>query len=148
MPFVPFVVQSAFMTSHPSYRIALEPDLSVEDFIDVLQRSTLAARRPVHDADCMAGMLRHANLLATARDDPGRLVGVARAITDYHYCTYLSDLAVDVACQRQGIGKQLLEFVRGQTGPRAKLILLSAPAAVEYYPHIGLTRHDSCWILD
>ena len=129
-----------------SYR--LEPGLTPAEFIDVLERSTLAARRPVGDAACIAGMLAHADLILTARTETGLLVGVSRAITDYHFCTYLSDLAVDVDFQRRGIGKALIHQTHEAAGLRTKLILLAAPAAVGYYPHIGMTRHESCWTLD
>ncbi len=93
-------------------------------------------------------MLKHADIIAIARNEQQEIVGVARAITDYAFCTYLSDLAVDVAYQRQGIGKRLIEFVRDTAGHQARLILLSAPGAVTYYPHIGMKPHGSCWMID
>ena len=125
----------------------LEPRLAVAEFVDVLRRSTLAERRPVDHPDILEGMLRHADVLVTARHE-GRLVGISRAITDFSYCTYLSDLAVDTAFQRQGIGRELLRRTHAAAGPQTKLILLAAPKAVTYYPHIGMQRHDSCWIRD
>lgn len=126
---------------------ANELNLSASEFADVLRRSTLAERRPVNDGQRLAGMLRQADVIVTARDADGLLVGVSRAITDFHYCTYLSDLAVDVAHQRQGIGKLLIRKTHESAGLGTTLILLSAPAAREYYPHIGMERHDSCWII-
>lgn len=125
---------------------ALEPDLFAAEFIDVLNRSTLAERRPVDDPERIASMLAHADLIVTARAD-GKLVGVARSVTDFVYCTYLSDLAVDQAFQHQGIGKELIRRTKSET-PNAKLILLSAPNAVGYYPKIGMSRHDQCFVLD
>ena len=97
------------------------------------------------DLETLDAMLRNASLIVTARQD-GRLVGIARALTDFAYCTYLSDLAVDVAVQRQGVGKRLLQEAHERAGLHTTLILLAAPAAREYYPRIGMTRHDSCWI--
>lgn len=123
-----------------------EPDLPAAEFIDVLRRSTLADRRPVDDVDRIEGMLRGASVVVAARNSDGVLVGVARAITDGHYCTYLSDLAVDVSVQRQGIGKRLIAESHAAAGLRTTLILLSAPAARDYYPHVGMQPHDSCWI--
>ena len=123
----------------------LEPDLNVGEFVDLLKRSTLAERRPVDDEAQMEAMLRNADLIVTARCD-GQLVGVARAITDFAYCCYLSDLAVDEAFQRQGIGKELMRRVSLEAGEKTKLILLAAPAAIDYYPHIGMVRHESCWM--
>jgi ribosomal protein S18 acetylase RimI-like enzyme len=122
-----------------------EPSLTAGEFIDLLVRSTLAERRPVDDRERIETMLRNADLILTARIE-GRLVGVARAITDFAYCCYLSDLAVDEACQRQGIGKELMRRVAEAAGPGTKLILLAAPKAVDYYPRIGMVRHESCWV--
>jgi predicted N-acetyltransferase YhbS len=124
----------------------LEPDLPADEYIDVLVRSTLSERRPVDDEATIEGMLVNAAIILTARSD-GRLVGVSRAITDYSYCTYLSDLAVDQDFQRQGIGKELIRRTHEAAGLNTTLILLSAPKAVTYYGHIGMTKHDSCWII-
>lgn len=123
-----------------------ETNLAPGEFIDLLTRSTLAERRPVHDHVTIQGMLAQADLVVTARE-AGRLVGVSRAITDYNYCTYLSDLAVDEAYQRQGIGRELIRLTHEAAGLKTTLILLAAPKAREYYPHIGMTRHESCWII-
>jgi ribosomal protein S18 acetylase RimI-like enzyme len=120
--------------------------ISSEQFIDVLTRSTLGVRRPLDDADCIASMLQHANLLCTAWDGD-HLVGVARSVTDFSYCCYLSDLAVDVAYQHQGIGKRLIHETQLRLGKRCNLFLVAAPAAVDYYPKLGLTQHHSAWVL-
>jgi ribosomal protein S18 acetylase RimI-like enzyme len=126
----------------------LEPSLSSEEYIDLLVRSTLAERRPIDEVDTIAGMVTNADLLLTARIGDGKLIGLARAITDYSYCTYLADLAVDVAYQRRGIGRELLTRTHAAAGTHTSLILLSAPKAQTYYPHIGMRRHDSCWVID
>ena len=125
---------------------AREQDLSAEEFIDLLVRSTLAERRPVHDRERIERMLRNADVIVTARSQ-GLLVGVSRAITDYAYCTYLSDLAVDQSYQKQGIGRALIEKTHELAGRVTTLILLAAPAARSYYPHIGMKPHDSCWTI-
>lgn len=124
----------------------LENDLSAEDFIEVLRTSTLAERRPVDEPDRIKAMLANANLIVTARDN-GKIIGVSRALTDFAFCTYLSDLAVDQSYQRSGIGKELIRQTH-LAAPQTKLILLSAPAAVNYYPHIGMTRHEHCFYID
>ena len=125
----------------------LEPQLTPAEFIDVLCRSTLAERRPVDDAACIAAMLENANVILTARNEQGLLIGVSRAITDFAYCTYLSDLAVDEQFQKQGIGKELIHRTHEAAGLKTTLILLSAPKARTYYPHIGMQPHDSCWLI-
>lgn len=124
---------------------ALEPSLSAETFIAVLESSGLAERRPVGERARIETMLRHADIIVTARDGE-RLVGVSRAIADYGFCCYLSDLAVDRTYQRRGIGRALIERTWDAAGRQTTLILLAAPAAVAYYPHIGMTKHEACFI--
>jgi ribosomal protein S18 acetylase RimI-like enzyme len=124
----------------------LEPDLPAAAFIDVLRRSTLGDRRPIGEPGTIEAMLRNADVIVTARHGE-LLVGVSRAVTDFAYCTYLSDLAVDVEFQKQGIGKELIRLTHEAAGINTTLILLAAPGAASYYPHIGMTKHDSCWII-
>lgn len=124
----------------------LEPELSVDEFIDVLIRSTLGERRPIADQETISGMLKNADLIVTAREE-GRLVGVSRAITDFHFCTYLSDLAVDQSVQRGGIGRELIRRTHEAAGLKTTLYLVAAPKAETYYPHIGMTQHHSCWYI-
>jgi len=124
----------------------VESNLEPNEFIEVLNKSTLDERRPVDDLSRIKMMCENANLIVTARMD-GKLIGVARSVTDFVYCTYLSDLAVDKDYQKKGIGKRLIEETKKQA-PQAKLILLSAPAVIDYYPKIGMKKHDYCFILD
>jgi ribosomal protein S18 acetylase RimI-like enzyme len=122
-----------------------EPKLDAGEFIDVLLRSGLSERRPVGDRDRIERMLAHANLIVTARDR-GRLVGVSRSLTDFSYCCYISDLAVDRGCQGEGIGRRLIEETRQAAGPEAACILLSAPAALGFYRAIGMPQADNAFI--
>jgi GNAT superfamily N-acetyltransferase len=124
----------------------IEKDLTTKEFIDVLNKSTLGERRPVDEPERILKMLEHGNLIITARENDV-LIGVARSLTDYLYCTYLSDLAVDQDYQKKGIGKELIRLTKLET-PRAKLILLSEPKAVEYYPKIGMKQWEQCYVLD
>jgi ribosomal protein S18 acetylase RimI-like enzyme len=129
-----------------NFRYETARQISADEFIDLLRRSTLAERRPVDDRKCIEAMLRHANLLCSAWDGE-KLVGVARSVTDFEFCCYLSDLAVDENYQRKGIGKELIRQTRSRLGDKAKIILLSAPKAESYYPKIGFEAHRSAWIL-
>jgi GNAT superfamily N-acetyltransferase len=125
---------------------ALEPNLSAKQFREILVASGLAERRPANDEVRLEQMLRYADIIVTARIED-RLVGVSRAITDFSYCCYLSDLAVDAAYQRQGIGRRLIEETRWSAGAGTNLVLLAAPAALQYYPKIGMQKADRCWVL-
>lgn len=124
---------------------AVENDLGADEFIGVLERSGLAERRPVAERGRIETMLRHANLIVTARDADGVLVGVSRCLTDFSFCCYCSDLAVDAACQGQGVGERLVEVSAAEAGDYAHFFLLSAPGAVGFYERIGMTRHPAAF---
>jgi predicted N-acetyltransferase YhbS len=93
----------------------------------------------------MAEMLKNANLVVSAWAGD-TLVGISRALSDFSFVTYLSDLAVDQGYQKQGIGKELIRQTQ-RAAPAAKIILLAAPAAELYYPRIGFNHHPQAWIL-
>lgn len=116
-----------------------------ELFTDILIRSGLSERRPVNDPGRIEKMCSHANLVIVAKEGE-KIIGIARSLSDFGFCTYLSDLAVDMEYQHRGIGKELIEQTR-KAAPGATLILLSAPAATSYYPKIGMQQFDQCYIL-
>jgi predicted N-acetyltransferase YhbS len=127
------------------YRVGNE--LAIDAVIELYAASTLGERRPIGDRARMAAMLGNANLVVTAWDGD-LLVGIARSLSDFSYATYLSDLAVRASYQRKGIGKELIRRTQRESGPETRVILLSAPTATEYYPHIGFRQHPSAWMLD
>jgi predicted N-acetyltransferase YhbS len=127
-----------------SYRLGNRLDL--DEVIDLYRASTLGERRPVDDRDCMEQMIATASLVVTAWDGD-LMVGISRSLTDFCYVAYLADLAVRRSHQRQGIGKELIRRTQAALGPNATLVLLAAPAAAEYYPHVGFTHHPRAWVL-
>jgi GNAT superfamily N-acetyltransferase len=125
-----------------TYRVG--NDVGLDAFIDVYRDSTLGERRPVDDRARMQQMLERANLVVSAWDGD-LLIGIARSLSDFCYATYLSDIAVRLAYQRRGVGRELVR--RTQTeGGNATVFLFAAPKAVDYYPHIGFAP-GSGWIL-
>lgn len=121
-------------------------DLDILEVIEVYLSSGLGERRPVDDQERFSAMVRNANLIVVCRVG-SELVGIARSVSDFSYATYLSDMAVTREYQRSGIGRALIDATR-QEAPRAKIVLLSAPAATDYYPHIGFSQHGSAWVLN
>jgi GNAT superfamily N-acetyltransferase len=120
--------------------------LSADQFIDVLKRSTLSERRPVDNRDRIEKMLQHGNIIITAWQGD-LLIGVSRALSDFSFCCYLSDLAVDEAFQKQGIGQELIRLTKEAAGDNATLLLLAAPKAANYYPRIGMEQFKECFII-
>ncbi|HEY3327314.1 MAG TPA: GNAT family N-acetyltransferase [Novimethylophilus sp.] len=121
----------------------LNSPLKAADVAAVFDASGI--RRPT-DLARIERMFASANLIVSAWDD-GKLVGVCRALTDFSYCCYLSDLAVDKSFQKHGIGQELIARVRSAIGEDVALVLLSAPEAMEYYPKIGFEKIENGFII-
>jgi predicted N-acetyltransferase YhbS len=120
-------------------------ELDLDAVIDVYRASTLGERRPVDDRGRMEAMLRNANLVFTAWE--GRLlVGISRSMSDFAFATYLSDLAVRESHQKRGIGRELVRRTQ-EAGAPARITLLAAPAAKDYYGRIGFTFEPRAWTL-
>lgn len=126
-----------------SYRDDHRPTL--DEARELYRASTLGERRPIDDAARFTSMLAHANLIITAWEGT-LLVGISRCVTDFAWTTYLADLAVRASHQRSGIGKELIRRTQA-AAPQAKLLLLAAPAAERYYPHIGFQQFAQAWML-
>ncbi|MDD9155659.1 GNAT family N-acetyltransferase [Aliivibrio sp. S4TY2] len=120
--------------------------ISAEQFITLLKKTSLGVRRPIDNIEKIQAMLDNSNLIVTAWGD-GELIGIARSVTDFNFCCYLSDLAVDESIQSMGVGKYLILVTKEEVSPDCKLILLAAPQAEGYYPKIGFEAHNSAWVL-
>lgn len=120
-----------------TYKTDLMP--TAEQVINLYERSGLP--RPTNDKERIQKMFENADLIVTAWDD-NKLVGVSRSITDWVWCCYLADLAVDPDYKKSGIGKGLIEVTREKVGEQSMILLLSVPTAMEYYPKVGFTKED------
>ena len=121
--------------------------VTAPQFADILRRSELGQRRPVDDTPRLQRMLEGANLIITARStSQGKLIGIARSLTDWSYACYLSDLAVDRDYQGKGIGKRLIELTREHAGEESMCLLVSAPDSVDFYHRIGMPSTDRAFL--
>jgi GNAT superfamily N-acetyltransferase len=138
-----------YIYSHHIFKL-MDIRYSVQEMPDINQivavYESAGIRRPTHDIARIGQMYAHANLVVSAWDG-ALLVGIARSLTDYCYCCYLSDLAVRKAYQRSGIGKKLIALTLEQIGEQTMLLLLAAPEAMAYYPHLGFTRVENGFMI-
>ena len=118
--------------------------LEPQDVARVFEASGII--RPSHNIARIKRMFDGANLIISAWDED-KLIGVGRALTDFSYCCYLSDLAVDTNYQGQGIGKHLINMVQEAIGEEVSLVLLSAADVEDYYQHLGFSKADHAFIL-
>ena len=124
------------------YKMDMVP--STEEIIELYNASGL--KRPTENKSRIEKMYANSNLVVTAWHE-NKLVGIARSLTDYCYCCYMSDLAVNKAHQKAGIGKKLIELTKNTIGPETMLLLVSAPEAMAYYPKVGFIKVDNGFII-
>ena len=115
----------------------------IEDLCRIYDSSGI--RRPTQDIARIKKMYANSNLVVTAWDE-ARLIGVSRAVTDFSYCCYVSDIDVDNRYKSQGVGKELLRITREAAGGESvTFLLLAAPTAQSYYRHLGYEKNERCF---
>ena len=125
-----------------------ETGLTAEEYIACVGQSALGAARPLGNTERVQAMLDNSNLVITARDDNGRLVGLSRSITDWNWNCYCADMAVVESSQGQGIGKTLMDKASEILGPGVSIIVLALPGAEGFYSKLGLTHTDAGFYRD
>jgi ribosomal protein S18 acetylase RimI-like enzyme len=102
--------------------------------------------RPTTDERRIKEMFDNSSLIVTAWNNE-HLVGISRSMTDWVWCCYLSDLAVDPDYKKSGIGKKLIDLTKEKLGDECMLLLLSVPTAMDYYPKVGFQKEDRAFLI-
>lgn len=127
---------------------AQETGLTAEEYIACVGQSTLGPTRPLSNTERVQAYLDNSNIVITARDTNGTLVGVFRGMTDWSWVCYCADLAVVETYQGQRIGATLMDKAVEILGPGVTITLLSLPGAEGFYTRIGLTQTDAAFYRD
>ncbi len=125
-----------------SYKVNTK--VEAHQLADLFTRSGL--NRPTDDLNRVKKMIDNSNLMVTAWEGD-KLVGAARALSDFGFCTYISDLAIDKEYQNQGLGHELVNEIMKQAGEESNFILLSPPETMEYYPKLGFEKCGNAFII-
>jgi ribosomal protein S18 acetylase RimI-like enzyme len=128
----------------PEISYKINQPLNTEDIIEVFDSSGI--KRPTGEPERIKKMFDNSNLIISAWDN-GKLVGIARSVTDFSFCCYLSDLAVHKDYQSMGIGKKLIDLTNDNIGESVMLLLLSAQPAMDYYPKVGFDKVENGFII-
>ena len=131
-----------------SITCAQETGLTAEEYTACLSQSALGPARPLGNSERVQAYLDSSNIVITARDTDGSLVGVFRGVTDWHWICYCADLAVAESRQGQGIGGTLMDKATEILGPGCTIALLSLPGAEGFYQKIGLTQTSAAFYRD
>lgn len=127
-----------------SFTYKINHPLNLVEIVRVLEMSGI--RRPTADIDRIQRMFSAPCIVLSAWDCD-KLIGLARSLTDYAYCCYLSDLAVDRDYQNRGVGSELVRRTQAVAGDEVSLMLLSTPEALSYYPKLGFEYASNAFLV-
>ncbi len=119
--------------------------LTIAEYIDFLKRSDLGAQYPLERFETrVARVLQNASISLAAREADGRLVGVLLGLTDFAYWLFVTDLGVDRAYARQGIGTRLMRAAHEAAGGEKEIAvyLVANENAVPFYEKLGMEKAD------
>ena len=119
--------------------------LSPEEYIDFLKRTDLGSQYPKERfEERIARLLKNATISLAARNESGILVGVLLGLTDYAYWLYVTDLGVDRAYERQGIGSELMRTAHELAGGEKNIAvyLIANEEAIPFYEKLGMKKSD------
>lgn len=123
----------------------MEERLSPEEYIDFLKRTDLGSQYPKERfEERVARLLENATISLAARNESGILVGVLLGLTDYAYWLYVTDLGVDRAYERQGIGSELMRTAHELAGGEKDIAvyLIANEEAIPFYEKLGMKKSD------
>ncbi len=121
----------------------IQERLSPEEYIDFLKRSDLGGQYPLERfKDRIARLVSSVQISLAARDESGLLVGALFAVTDYAYWLFVTDLGVDRACTRRGIGSRLVRAAHELAGGEKDIAiyLVANENAIGFYEKLGFKR--------
>lgn len=119
--------------------------LSPEEYIDFLKRTDLGSQYPKERfEERVARLLKNATISLAARNESGILVGVLLGLTDYAYWLYVTDLGIDRAYERQGIGSELMRTAHKIAGGEKDIAvyLIANEEAIPFYEKLGMKKSD------
>ena len=115
--------------------------LTAAEYIGFLARTDLGSQYPRERFETrIPKLLENASVSLAARNEDGRLVGVLLGLTDFAYWLYVTDLGVDRAYERQGIGRRLMREALNLAGGEKDIAvyLIANENAVPFYKKLGM----------
>ena len=122
-----------------------EERLSPEEYIDFLKRTDLGSQYPKERfEERIKKLVDNVSISLVARNEKNIVVGVLFGLTDFAYWLYITDLGVDRAYERQGIGKRLVKTAHSIAGGEKDIAvyLIANENAFAFYEKIGMKKSD------
>ena len=125
-------------------RVAQER-VSAEEYVDFLKRTDLGSQYPKERFEArIARLVKNVQISLVARNAEGAIVGVLFGLTDYAYWLYVTDLGVDRAWVRRGVGRRLMKAAHEIAGGEKDIAvyLIANERAIPFYEKLGMKKAD------
>lgn len=122
-----------------------EERLSALEYVDFLKRSDLGSQYPKERfEERIAKLVGSVSLSLVARNENGVVVGVLFGLTDFAYWLFITDLGIDRAYARKGIGKQLMKMAHRKAGGEKNIAvyLIANESAIPFYEKLGMQKSE------
>ena len=122
-----------------------EERISAKEYIAFLKRTDLGSQYPEERfEERIRKLVQNVSISLVARNEEGTAVGVLFGLTDYAYWLYITDLGVDRAYERQGIGRQLMKTAHALAGGEKDIAvyLIANENAVPFYEKLGMKKAE------
>ena len=117
--------------------------ITTKEYIDFLKRTDLGSQYPKERFnERIEKLVNSVSISLIARNKEGKVVGTLFGITDFAYWLFITDLGVDRAYERQGIGRTLVEKAHEIAGGKKDiaLYLVANEGAIPFYQKIGMDK--------
>lgn len=120
-----------------------EERLCADEYMDFLKRTDLGSQYPKERfRERIEKLVAKVPVSLTARDACGKVIGVLFGLTDYSYWLFITDLGVDRAFAKRGIGtalmKKALEVAGGEEN--IAVYLVANDKAMPFYEKLGMKQ--------
>ena len=119
--------------------------LTAEGYIDFLKRTDLGSQYPQERFDSrIRKLVNNVSISLTARNESNKVVGVLFGLTDFCYWLYVTDLGVDRAYTKQGIGRKLMKTAHEIAGGEKDIAvyLIANENAIPFYEKLGMKKSE------
>lgn len=122
-----------------------ERRLSADEYMDFLKRTDLCLQYPKERfKERIEKLVKNVSISLVAENEEGLIVGVLFGLTDFAYWLYVTDLGVDRAYEKRGIGKQLMRQAHRIAGGEKDIAiyLIANDKAIPFYEKLGMEKAD------
>jgi hypothetical protein len=121
-------------------------NINADDYIEFLTRTDLGSQYPKERfIERINKLVNNVQISLLAVNEDGIIVGTCFGLTDYAYWLMITDLGIDRAYIKNGIGSEMIRISRTEAGGDKNIIVFiyANEEAIPFYERNGLKKSES-----